>query len=58
MINEALQGPARRRSFLPLAIATALQTIDCDDDIGPLEYLDQPIKKVLVVMRSRLEIFF
>jgi len=47
-----------RRVFLALATATALQTIDCDDNVGPLEYLDQPIKKVLVVMRSRLEIFF
>jgi hypothetical protein len=47
-----------RRILLALATATAPQTIDCDDNIGPLEYLNQPIKKALVVMRFRLEIFF
>jgi hypothetical protein len=41
-----------------LAATTALQSINRDDNIGPLKYLDQPIKQVLVVMRSRLEIFF
>ncbi len=43
---------------LALATVTALQPIDCDDNIGPLEYLNQSIKKALVVMRFRLEILF
>jgi hypothetical protein len=47
-----------RRVFLSLATATALQTIDRDDNIGPLKYLDQSVEKALAVVRSRLEIFF
>jgi hypothetical protein len=40
-----------------LAPNAALQAIDSDDDIGPLEDLHQPIKKSFGIMRSRLEIF-
>jgi hypothetical protein len=47
-----------RRVWVASATASALQTIDCDYNIGPLEYLNQPIKKTLVIMWSRLEIFF
>jgi hypothetical protein len=32
--------PDCRRVLLALATATALQTIDCDDNIGSLEYLN------------------
>jgi hypothetical protein len=46
------------RVFLALAVATALQTIYRDQEIGPLKYLDQSVEEALAVMRFWLEIFF
>jgi hypothetical protein len=40
-----------------LAPNAALQAIDCDDDIRPLEDLHQPIQKSFGIMRSRLKVF-
>jgi hypothetical protein len=36
----------------------ALQPIDGDNKVGPLEHFNQPIKDALVVVRARLQIFF
>jgi hypothetical protein len=49
---------AAKTALLLLAIIGALQTIDGDHNVGPLEHLNQPVEKALVVVRSRLEILF
>jgi hypothetical protein len=40
-----------------LAANTPLQAINCDDNVGTLKYLNEPIEEALVVVGSRLEIF-
>jgi hypothetical protein len=50
--------PLGRQVLLALATASALQSIDCDDNIGPLKYLDQSVKEALAVVRFWFEIFF
>jgi hypothetical protein len=34
----------------------ALQAIDGDNKVGPLEHFNQPVKDALVVVRARLHI--
>jgi hypothetical protein len=36
----------------------ALQTIDGNNKVGPIEHFNQPVKDALVVVRARLQIFF
>jgi hypothetical protein len=40
-----------------LAANTPLQAINCDDNVGTLKYLNEPIEEAFVVVGSRLEIF-
>jgi hypothetical protein len=44
--------------FLASPAVAALQAIDGDNKVGPLEHFNQPIKDALVVVRARLQIFF
>jgi hypothetical protein len=55
------QEAQRRRPgglFLASPAVAALQAIDGDNKVGPLEHFNQPIKDALVVVRTRLQIFF
>jgi hypothetical protein len=38
--------------------AAALQAIDGYKHVGPLQILNQPVKEVLIIMRSGFQIFF
>jgi hypothetical protein len=55
------QEAKRRRPgglFLASPAVAALQAIDGDNKVGPLEHFDQPVKDALLVVRARLQIFF
>jgi hypothetical protein len=57
--RQEAQGQQPGGLFLASSPAVAaLQAIDGNNKIGPLEYFNQPVKDALVVVRARLQIFF
>jgi hypothetical protein len=54
---DGLKGQKSGGLLASPAVA-ALQAIDGDDKVGPLEHFNQPVKDALVVVRARLQIFF
>jgi hypothetical protein len=55
---DRLKGRKSGGLFLASPAVAALQAIDGDDKVGPLEHFNQPVKDALVVVRARLQIFF
>jgi hypothetical protein len=57
--QEAQGGQQPRGLFLASSPAVAaLQAIDGNNKVGPLEHFNQPVKDALLVVRARLQIFF
>jgi hypothetical protein len=56
-INTGKAYRSGRRSRRGSSTA-ALQTINGDNNVGSLEHLNQPIEDALVIVRSRLKVFF